>query len=298
MLTFVDIITDIIVIVQWKSNGHRYWFSIGLSITLLSDIIEGNFFYDREGLFSGVLHLMGFGAPYEYIRWWRSGCSFEDDEQFAFSLTKVFETCFEGAPFIFLQGYVFFLEESYTYESIASIVVTLLSLGYTAFLMNTDNKLASGHLIEQKEMYLILIPLFVLDSIVRTVTLALFLNAFPSTIVRFSCAVAFFVAYLLLVQVKGKRLSYLIKFVIVLTYPVVNINYDDCEMLCRHFLSIMILIILRYKEVIGMVVFYLGLLFSICLASISSLRTCGSNRPLESKSQKAETLFKIGSLNL
>jgi len=41
MITTIDIITDIFVLDNWYKEGHVYWFMIGLSIMVLSDVFEG-----------------------------------------------------------------------------------------------------------------------------------------------------------------------------------------------------------------------------------------------------------------
>merc|ERR1719397_1323471 len=100
-----------------------------------------------------------------------------------FLRAKASESVFEGAPFLCLQSYVLFMEESYTYESIVSIGFTFLSLGYTAFLLNTNGEFY-GNLEEQIETYpsilmkLILVLLFVVDSFLRATSEALFLKVF------------------------------------------------------------------------------------------------------------------------
>jgi len=119
-MTLVDVVTDVILLVQWHRESHKYWFIIGTCIVLVSDLVEGLGYWLNHGFLSGACHLLGFGIVYELLIWW--GSADRDDDEFF--VAKMLEGVLEAAPFLVLQIYVAVIEEDYTYFSIISLLAT------------------------------------------------------------------------------------------------------------------------------------------------------------------------------
>jgi len=191
LVTWVDVVTDVIVLCKWYNEGHTWWFSIGLTIIVFSDIIQGMVFAKDSGFLSGVLHFLGMGSVYELIIWWRS--SDRDDDNFIGA--KLVESVLEAGPFLCLQLYVLVVEEDYSYTSIVCLALSFMSVGYSGFLINSKDDSIKDE-VENSHFFfsLVFIGVFIIDAVLRAFSIALVLKAFDS-LGRIFFAICFLTAY-------------------------------------------------------------------------------------------------------
>jgi len=264
-MTMLDTITDVVLLIQWYRDKHTWWFIIGLCIILFSDIIEGLLFCDHNGKLSGAIHLSGVGAVYELVRWWESG----DEEDFEWG--KIFEVCFEAAPFLILQSYVMVIEEEYSIFSIISLAFTCSSLGYVA----ASTNIRSGRLNEMHtSAFVFLIFLCAIDVILRTSSIALLLKVFTSLSMRIYIASCFVTVYFCLGFFIYLDVHDCFLLVVSVSYPVMNIQYFELETIFRGMLTVTIFVFAYTKDVVNGEGLGVGITFTMVYIIISLWRLC------------------------
>jgi len=137
--TLVDSLTDIMVLHYWisKPDPDYWWFGIGLSFIVISDIasfffsLVAEFDVNRESHMSGrfFMHIIGLGVLHDCILNWNdldedNIISWELDESSFFN-SRLAESCLEALPFTVLQMYVMLREGDYNILLILSIVCSL-----------------------------------------------------------------------------------------------------------------------------------------------------------------------------
>jgi len=121
--------------------------------------------------------------------------------------------------------------------------------------------------------FVILVPLFMIDSLARTTSVALLLKAYYLVTVRVCFAVGLVSLYGIWIYFYEE--SYWCQQVLMLVaYPVANIFFIVRETFCRHTLTTVILVIVYSKNVIGEIELCLGVLASTFLMAFSFWRCC------------------------
>jgi len=107
-MTLADYSTDAIVLEIWYRLDHMSWFILGVAFLVLSNMLDGLWFYAYENCRSYrlVIHFFGLGIIYE--------CFTAEEGHSSILFTKGFECIFEAAPFALLQTYIILVEEEYS----------------------------------------------------------------------------------------------------------------------------------------------------------------------------------------